>query len=395
MNTQRANARRMEGDNVNEEAPQANQATINPSAMSDVEVRSAFQMLAQALTTQAQAVTAQANRDVVTHVNPSVNLTASRFRDFARMNPPEFMAPRWKRTLKNLWKRSDGQGRPRFKQRFSNQGSSSAPKVNKDMVSNPKPQGGNSGGSYVARPNCAKCGSKHDLQLSPMHKKKYKVKDRVKQTYGAYALKTTQEAGGSGFPEHAGSTLGTPSVALPSTITALSVALSSTLSTSSVVSTLTDGPTPTSLARCCLISSSRNEALVAPSSYWRSIFFNLWASVSLEIRPEWGQFPAVREESGGGMESPNKVDITTVSTPYIGVASGADSRGTRRESRSARRLANSACFSILASDCSIERYIHGLMCCSSVAIYVSIFRTRARGKAEDPDEGVALDELGA
>ncbi|XP_049375492.1 uncharacterized protein LOC125840565 [Solanum verrucosum] len=58
--------------------------------------------------------------------------------------------------------RSDGQGRPRFKQRFSNQGSSSAQKFNKDRVCNPKPQGGNSGGSYVFRPNCAKCGKKHD-----------------------------------------------------------------------------------------------------------------------------------------------------------------------------------------------------------------------------------------
>uniref|UniRef100_M1DTQ6 Integrase core domain containing protein n=1 Tax=Solanum tuberosum TaxID=4113 RepID=M1DTQ6_SOLTU len=73
MNTRRANARRMEGDNMNKEAHQANQALINPSAMSDVEVRSAFQMLAQAMTTQAQAMTtqaqavmAQANRDVVT-----------------------------------------------------------------------------------------------------------------------------------------------------------------------------------------------------------------------------------------------------------------------------------------------------------------------------------------
>ncbi|WMV58487.1 hypothetical protein MTR67_051872 [Solanum verrucosum] len=58
--------------------------------------------------------------------------------------------------------KSDGQGRPRFKQRFSNQGSSSAPRVNKDMVSNPNPQGCNSCGSYVSRPNCAKCGRKHD-----------------------------------------------------------------------------------------------------------------------------------------------------------------------------------------------------------------------------------------
>ncbi|KAH0644675.1 hypothetical protein KY284_032559 [Solanum tuberosum] len=57
---------------------------------------------------------------------------------------------------------SNGQGRLRFRQRFSNQGSSSAPRVNKDRVSNPKPQGGNSGGSIVARPNCAKYGRNND-----------------------------------------------------------------------------------------------------------------------------------------------------------------------------------------------------------------------------------------
>ncbi|XP_049365743.1 uncharacterized protein LOC125830607 [Solanum verrucosum] len=57
---------------------------------------------------------------------------------------------------------SDGKVRLRFKQRFSNKGSSSAPRVNKDRVSNPKPQGGNGGGYYVARPNCAKCGRRHD-----------------------------------------------------------------------------------------------------------------------------------------------------------------------------------------------------------------------------------------
>uniref|UniRef100_M1DX31 Gag-pol polyprotein n=1 Tax=Solanum tuberosum TaxID=4113 RepID=M1DX31_SOLTU len=54
------------------------------------------------------------------------------------------------------------QGKPRFKKRFSNQGSSSTLRVNKDRVSNPNPQGGNSGSSYVDRPNCAKCGKKHE-----------------------------------------------------------------------------------------------------------------------------------------------------------------------------------------------------------------------------------------
>ncbi|XP_049381232.1 uncharacterized protein LOC125845741 [Solanum stenotomum] len=57
--------------------------------------------------------------------------------------------------------RFEAQGTPRFKNRFSNQGTSSTPKVNKDMVPTPKPQGGSGGGSYVERLTCAKFGKKH------------------------------------------------------------------------------------------------------------------------------------------------------------------------------------------------------------------------------------------
>ncbi|WMV18882.1 hypothetical protein MTR67_012267 [Solanum verrucosum] len=60
--------------------------------MSDVEVRSDLLLLAQAVTNQAKAMTAQANRDVGIHVNPNVNSTTSRLRDLVSMNPPEFLS---------------------------------------------------------------------------------------------------------------------------------------------------------------------------------------------------------------------------------------------------------------------------------------------------------------
>ncbi|XP_049375598.1 uncharacterized protein LOC125840667 [Solanum verrucosum] len=59
--------------------------------MIDEEVRSALLMMAQAVTTQSQAMTSQATRDGGTHVNPNVSTMASRLRDFVRMNPPVFL----------------------------------------------------------------------------------------------------------------------------------------------------------------------------------------------------------------------------------------------------------------------------------------------------------------
>uniref|UniRef100_M1DFF4 Gag-pol protein n=1 Tax=Solanum tuberosum TaxID=4113 RepID=M1DFF4_SOLTU len=90
MNKRRANARRMESDNVNEEAPQANQAPINPSVMPDVEVRDSLGYEKQVKDEIKGGVTAQTNRDVVTHVNPNVKSVASNVRDFSRMNPLKF-----------------------------------------------------------------------------------------------------------------------------------------------------------------------------------------------------------------------------------------------------------------------------------------------------------------
>ncbi|XP_049378133.1 uncharacterized protein LOC125842894 [Solanum stenotomum] len=56
--------------------------------------------------------------------------------------------------------RSGGRGRSRFRQKFSGQGSSSAPSSpNNYRVSNPKPQGD---GNRPSMPTCAKCGRNHE-----------------------------------------------------------------------------------------------------------------------------------------------------------------------------------------------------------------------------------------
>ncbi|XP_049357353.1 uncharacterized protein LOC125822017 [Solanum verrucosum] len=222
MNTRRANTRRIEGDNVNKEAPQANQALIDPLAMSDVEVRPAFQMLAQAMTTQAQALR-EAKVEEFIHLRQgsmSVKEYALKFTQLSKYAPTmvadlrdemnrfltgvsglvvkeccstmlyhdmdisrlmvhahqmeELKFKEKSREVKRARTvdgnfsnaRSDEQGKPRFKQRFkqrfSNQGfSHPSPRVNKDMVSNRKPQGGNGGGSSFERSTCAKCGKEH------------------------------------------------------------------------------------------------------------------------------------------------------------------------------------------------------------------------------------------
>ncbi|WMV13523.1 hypothetical protein MTR67_006908 [Solanum verrucosum] len=99
MNT-RSNPRRAKEENVDRGVPpqglqgdqvlignQENEVSVVPPAMTNEEIRAAFLTLAQAMT-------AQANRDVEPRVNANESTTASRLRDFVRRNPPIFLGPR-------------------------------------------------------------------------------------------------------------------------------------------------------------------------------------------------------------------------------------------------------------------------------------------------------------
>ena len=57
------------------------------------------------------------------------------------------------------------QYKPRFKSRFSKKGPYNAPRVDKSKVSTPKTQEGKSGISYVDKPFCAKCDTRHEVKF--------------------------------------------------------------------------------------------------------------------------------------------------------------------------------------------------------------------------------------
>ncbi|TMX03716.1 hypothetical protein EJD97_014691 [Solanum chilense] len=93
MNTRRNAARKVEevaaeGNQAPPQAPDvAEQVPVNPYGLIDGEVKNVLLQIDHAITTQAQAITAQATREGAPRENPhSINM-ASRLRDFKKINP--------------------------------------------------------------------------------------------------------------------------------------------------------------------------------------------------------------------------------------------------------------------------------------------------------------------
>ncbi|TMW92618.1 hypothetical protein EJD97_012786, partial [Solanum chilense] len=63
------------------------QVPFNPATLTDGEVRATLVQMAQAITVQAHAITAQATREGAPRDNPHASTMVSRLRYFTRMNP--------------------------------------------------------------------------------------------------------------------------------------------------------------------------------------------------------------------------------------------------------------------------------------------------------------------
>ncbi|TMW98750.1 hypothetical protein EJD97_003526 [Solanum chilense] len=96
MNTRRNTCEEIGGatDEVNQVPPQAPTAglemPVNPTWLTDWEVRTTLVQIDQSIILQAQAMTAQAEQQGVPRKNPPASTMGSRLRDFMRMNPPVY-----------------------------------------------------------------------------------------------------------------------------------------------------------------------------------------------------------------------------------------------------------------------------------------------------------------
>ena len=77
---------------VTQEPPQAPRAgremSVNPTGLTDGEVKTLFVQMAQSITLQAKTMTDQEEQQGATRKNPPASTIATTLRDFMRMNPP-------------------------------------------------------------------------------------------------------------------------------------------------------------------------------------------------------------------------------------------------------------------------------------------------------------------
>ena len=79
---------------------------VNPAALTDGEVTLALVQMAQAITSQAHAITTQSTREGALSKYPHASTIASKLRDFTRMSPSFYSGPKPTRNPKSLWMRS-------------------------------------------------------------------------------------------------------------------------------------------------------------------------------------------------------------------------------------------------------------------------------------------------
>lgn len=79
------------GNQTPPQAPSARvQASVNPIGLIDGEVRESLLKMEQDITTQAQAISAQATSEGAPTEKTHASTTVTRLRDFTRMNPPVY-----------------------------------------------------------------------------------------------------------------------------------------------------------------------------------------------------------------------------------------------------------------------------------------------------------------